>query len=235
MNTPLTDIGKKVQTFRPGETSTIYPCTLPTTNSLYVAGSVTDCDTAGVTPVGLVFPGDKGVPERADQHLLQRIRAAPRSQLESRLERWIPRQAHRRSEQDQHQHGLRNLLQPDRTTRARAIQRRASVWRQQLHFESVTTDSVRRSERRRLPESVQRHLESAARSTRRLVAIPPDDVLRRISGESADAIFGSVQPDRSNASFPAKFFSRSATSARKAIACSRAMKSTSAIPQRATS
>jgi len=62
MNTPLTDIGKKVQTFRPGETSAIYPCTLPTTSPLYVAGSVTDCNTAGVTPVGLVFPGDKTVP-----------------------------------------------------------------------------------------------------------------------------------------------------------------------------
>jgi hypothetical protein len=62
MNTPLTDIGKKVQTFRPGQVSTIYPCTLPTTNPLYIAGSVTDCNTAGVTPVGLVFPGDKGVP-----------------------------------------------------------------------------------------------------------------------------------------------------------------------------
>jgi hypothetical protein len=62
MNTPLTDIGKKVQTFRPGQVSTIYPCTLPTTNPLYIAGSVTDCETAGVTPVGLVFPGDKGVP-----------------------------------------------------------------------------------------------------------------------------------------------------------------------------
>jgi hypothetical protein len=62
MNTPLTDIGKKVQTFRPGQVSTVYPCTLPTTNPLYVAGSVTDCNTAGITPVGLVFPGDKGVP-----------------------------------------------------------------------------------------------------------------------------------------------------------------------------
>jgi hypothetical protein len=63
MNTPLTDIGQKVQTFRPGQVSTIYPCTLPTTSPLYVAGSVTTCDEAGVTPVGLVFPGDKGVPE----------------------------------------------------------------------------------------------------------------------------------------------------------------------------
>src|SRR6202451_709649 len=63
MNTPLTDIGKKVQTFRPGEVSTVYPCTLPTSSPLYVAGSVTTCDEAGVTPVGLVFPGDKGVPD----------------------------------------------------------------------------------------------------------------------------------------------------------------------------
>jgi hypothetical protein len=62
MNTPLTDIGKRVQTFRPGQTSVIYPCTLPPTNPLFVAGSVTDCNTAGVTPVGLVFPGDKNVP-----------------------------------------------------------------------------------------------------------------------------------------------------------------------------
>jgi hypothetical protein len=62
MNTPLTDIGQKVQTYRPGQVSTIYPCTLPSTNALYVPGSVTTCDQAGVTPVGLVFPGDKGVP-----------------------------------------------------------------------------------------------------------------------------------------------------------------------------
>jgi outer membrane receptor protein involved in Fe transport len=62
LNTPLTDIGHKVQTFRPGQDSSIYPCTLPTTSPLYVAGSVTTCDQAGVTPVGLVFPGDKNVP-----------------------------------------------------------------------------------------------------------------------------------------------------------------------------
>jgi hypothetical protein len=63
LNTPLTDAGHKVQTFRPGQTSTIYPCTLPTTDPLYdPANGVTDCNSAGVTPVGLVFPGDKGVP-----------------------------------------------------------------------------------------------------------------------------------------------------------------------------
>jgi Carboxypeptidase regulatory-like domain len=63
VNTPLTDIGQKVQTFRPGEVSTIYPCTLSPTDPLYVAGTITTCDEAGVTPVGLVFPGDKGVPK----------------------------------------------------------------------------------------------------------------------------------------------------------------------------
>jgi outer membrane receptor protein involved in Fe transport len=62
MNTPLTDIGKKVQTFRAGETSTVYPCTLPASSPLFISGSVENCDQAGVTPVGLVFPGDKGVP-----------------------------------------------------------------------------------------------------------------------------------------------------------------------------
>jgi carboxypeptidase family protein len=49
VNTPLTDAGKKVQAFRPGERSTIYPG---------IAGN----DAAGVTPLGIVFPGDKGVP-----------------------------------------------------------------------------------------------------------------------------------------------------------------------------
>ncbi|MGB7284860.1 MAG: hypothetical protein WBE13_21540, partial [Candidatus Acidiferrum sp.] len=65
MNTPLTDIGQKVQTFRPGEVSTIYPCSLAPSNPLYATygGGEAGCNAAGVTPVGLVFPGDKGVPE----------------------------------------------------------------------------------------------------------------------------------------------------------------------------
>jgi len=49
LNTPLADAGQKVQAFRPGQATTIYPG---------VAGN----DAAGVTPLGLVFPGDKGVP-----------------------------------------------------------------------------------------------------------------------------------------------------------------------------
>lgn len=63
VNTPLTDIGKKVQTFRPGERSAIYPCKLDPSNPLYHP-SLPDggCDAAGVTPIGLVFPGDKTVP-----------------------------------------------------------------------------------------------------------------------------------------------------------------------------
>ena len=45
--TPLTDVSQHVQSFRPGQTSTVYPCdnTLPE-----------NC------PVGLVVPGDPGVP-----------------------------------------------------------------------------------------------------------------------------------------------------------------------------
>jgi hypothetical protein len=51
LNTPIADISKHVQTFRPGQTSTVYPCK-NTAN--------TDC--SSMTPVGLLVPGDAGVP-----------------------------------------------------------------------------------------------------------------------------------------------------------------------------
>jgi hypothetical protein len=60
MNTPLTDIGQKVQRFNPGQNSTVYPCQLSPTSNLFGPGNT--CDNQGVTPTGLVVPGDKGVP-----------------------------------------------------------------------------------------------------------------------------------------------------------------------------
>jgi hypothetical protein len=64
LNTPMSDIGHKVQTFRPGERSAIYPCSLDPNNPLFATfgGGEAGCDAAGVTPIGLVFPGDKTVP-----------------------------------------------------------------------------------------------------------------------------------------------------------------------------
>jgi len=65
LNTPLDDIGHKVETFRPGQFSTVYPCFLtPTEQTTF---GTTDCNTAGVTPVGEVVPGDKGVPNGLTQ------------------------------------------------------------------------------------------------------------------------------------------------------------------------
>src|SRR4029077_16870340 len=66
MNTTLTDIGQKVQTYRPGQTSTIYPCQLSPANVVYFQSfgiASPDCNNTGVNPIGLVFPGDKGVPK----------------------------------------------------------------------------------------------------------------------------------------------------------------------------
>ena len=61
LNTPLADVGKKVQTYRPGQNSTIYPCQIGQTDPLFATyGS--DCAAAGVIPTGLVVAGDKGVP-----------------------------------------------------------------------------------------------------------------------------------------------------------------------------
>jgi hypothetical protein len=64
LNTPLTDSGHKVQAFRPGQQTTIYPCSLTPGSALFkqFGAGQAGCDAAGVSPLGLVFPGDKGVP-----------------------------------------------------------------------------------------------------------------------------------------------------------------------------
>ena len=59
-NSPLADSGQKVQTFRPGQVSTVYPCQLSSLSPLFGPGN--DCQSTGVVPVGLVVPGDKGIP-----------------------------------------------------------------------------------------------------------------------------------------------------------------------------
>jgi Carboxypeptidase regulatory-like domain len=65
LNTPLTDIGHKVQTFRPGQVDTQFKCAISNgALGLYPTG--TDCGPNGaanaIFPTGLVVPGDKGVP-----------------------------------------------------------------------------------------------------------------------------------------------------------------------------
>ncbi|HET7441930.1 MAG TPA: carboxypeptidase regulatory-like domain-containing protein [Terriglobales bacterium] len=63
LNTPLTDIGHHVQTFRPGQNTTIYPCQI----SPYGQAVLGTTDCSGVFPTGLVVPGDKGVPNGMTQ------------------------------------------------------------------------------------------------------------------------------------------------------------------------
>jgi hypothetical protein len=65
LTTPLADAGQKVQTFRPGQLSTVYPCQLSASQVTYFQGfgvANPDCGNTGVTPLGLVVPGDKGIP-----------------------------------------------------------------------------------------------------------------------------------------------------------------------------
>jgi Carboxypeptidase regulatory-like domain len=58
LNTPIADISKHVQTFRPGQNSTVYPCQL----SAASIASLGTSDCTSVEPTGLVVPGDAGVP-----------------------------------------------------------------------------------------------------------------------------------------------------------------------------
>src|SRR5436305_1878843 len=68
LNTPLADVSKHVQTFRPGAQTKVYPCQLdPTVDAALVAAyGSTDCSPNGpagaVFPTGLFVPGDPGVP-----------------------------------------------------------------------------------------------------------------------------------------------------------------------------
>jgi len=68
LNTPLHDRFNRVQTFRPGQATAVYPCQLsaPSAQALGYGTGPTDCspDSAAgsVFPLGLVVPGDKGIP-----------------------------------------------------------------------------------------------------------------------------------------------------------------------------
>src|SRR6202021_3680913 len=66
---PYLRLGKRLQTFRPGQGTPQNPCFISTTNAQALGlASDGDCGQAttngnnAVFPLGLVFPGDKGVP-----------------------------------------------------------------------------------------------------------------------------------------------------------------------------
>ena len=65
-NTPMADAGHRIQVFRPGQATGIYPCALTASDPLVVLYGSSDCSATGpgraVFPLGLVFPGDPGVP-----------------------------------------------------------------------------------------------------------------------------------------------------------------------------
>jgi hypothetical protein len=61
---PPKDISGHVETFRPGQNSTVYPCGITSSTSYWQGlgvGSPT-CANTGAEPTGLVVPGDPGVP-----------------------------------------------------------------------------------------------------------------------------------------------------------------------------
>jgi len=66
-NQPFYDAGGRYQTFRPGQATTTYPCQLTAGSPLAMDYGSTDCSPTGpanaVFPLGLVVPGDAGVPK----------------------------------------------------------------------------------------------------------------------------------------------------------------------------
>jgi hypothetical protein len=66
LNTPQADAGKRIQAFRPGQATSVYQCQLNPSDPLIGTLGSNDCSpngpAASVFPLGLVFPGDQGVP-----------------------------------------------------------------------------------------------------------------------------------------------------------------------------
>lgn len=66
LNTPQFDAGHRIQGFRPGQATAVYPCVLNSSDPLVSTFHSADCSPSGpgqsVFPLGLVVPGDRGVP-----------------------------------------------------------------------------------------------------------------------------------------------------------------------------
>jgi len=66
LNQPLADASHRVQTFRAGQADTIFPCQLSAESQASLGTDTADCGPGSanqsVFPLGLVVPGDKGVP-----------------------------------------------------------------------------------------------------------------------------------------------------------------------------
>jgi hypothetical protein len=70
LDTPMADVSGHVQTFRAGQVTTAYPCQLSSLGAqAFINNGVAnpDCINTGVTPTGLVVPGDKGIPPAMTQ------------------------------------------------------------------------------------------------------------------------------------------------------------------------
>ena len=93
-NTPQADAGHRIQAFRPGQATGIYPCVLSSSDPLLGLVGSSDCSPQGpgrsVFPLGMVFPGDSGVPAGLTNNYLRAF--APRLGLAwspSRSEGWL--------------------------------------------------------------------------------------------------------------------------------------------------
>jgi len=66
LNTPYVDSGNRLQTYRPGQDNTSYPCWLSPASQATLGASSPDCGPTSANnayyPTGLVFPGNPGVP-----------------------------------------------------------------------------------------------------------------------------------------------------------------------------
>ncbi len=91
LNQPLTDASHRVQVFRPGQADTVFPCALTAGSQASLGAADAPCGPGSanesVFPLGLLVPGDKGVPAGLTQTFYKAF--APRIGLT-----WSPKMFH---------------------------------------------------------------------------------------------------------------------------------------------
>ena len=115
LDTPLTDISGHVETFRPGQNSTVYPCAICRAHLSEAYFGVTNPPAAmlsALLPLDWLYRATRAF-RRADHHLLQGFCATCWACLQSEFQRWSPGKDFWQQWHDQHSRRLGAILQPD--------------------------------------------------------------------------------------------------------------------------
>ena len=186
-NQPIYDAGKRYQTFRPGQATTTYPCQLGAASQASLGYPDDNCNPGGsaaaVFPLGLVVPGDKGVPAGLTDSYYKSF--APRIGIA-----WDPWKNGKTTIRG----GFGLFYNPIEQLVLEQFQGEPPFGGSSLFPKALFNTPFVSTGRKSEPESVQRYSYSCPRPGDRLVVFPSHPSVRRIGAAPARSVHVAVQP-----------------------------------------